>query len=104
MGFLRFRAGNCSLHELTSSLSLAGSSSARFAVLKRLQRLGEGSSHRKLVASTATARQRIASTGGSLSDMRHGNCAEQDAGSHLPVLTTASRLRRLPCELRRREF
>ena len=61
-----------------------------------------------LVASTATAtataRQRIASTGGSLSDMRHGNCAEQDAGSHLPVLTTASRLRRLPCELRREEF
>jgi len=103
VGFLRFRAGNCSLHELTSSLSLAGSSSARFAVLKRLQRLGEGSSHRKLVASTATARQRIASTG-ALSDMRHGNCAEEDAGSHLPVLTTASRLRRLPCELRRREF
>ena len=30
--------------------------------------------------------------------------AEQDAGSHLPVLTTASRLRRLPCELRREEF
>lgn len=41
---------------------------------------------------------------GCSSDMRHGNCAQNGADSHLPVLTTASRLRRMPCELRRKEF